>query len=60
MVAVGCANLFALARPAIPALLTHDPGNFLVIDDRAFALQLFGHPVVSIPGKVQANLLHAG
>jgi hypothetical protein len=57
---VGCADPFALARPATPAFLTHDPGNFLVIDDPAFALQLFGHPAVSVPGKVQTNLLHTG
>ena len=38
MVAIGCADPFALAWPADPALLTHDPGDFLVIDDAAFAL----------------------
>jgi hypothetical protein len=38
VVAVGGADPLALARPASPALLTHDPGNFLVVDDPAFAL----------------------
>ena len=58
VVAVGCTDPFSLARLAAPALLTHDPGNFLVVDDPAFALKLFGYPAISVPGKVQANLLH--
>jgi hypothetical protein len=38
MVAVGCKDPFALARPAAPTLLTHDPGNFFVVDDPTFEL----------------------
>ena len=38
VVAIGCADPFALARPAAPALLTHNPGNFLVVDGPIFPL----------------------
>ena len=38
MIAIGCANPFALERPTAPAFLTYDPGNFLMINDPAFAL----------------------
>jgi hypothetical protein len=58
VIAVGCADPFALARPAAPAFFTHDPGNFFVIEDPAFVLQLFGYPALSVRKKVQANLLH--
>jgi len=60
MLAISFADPFTLAWPATPAFLTHDPGNFLMVDDPTFALQLFGYPSISIAGKVQANLLHAG
>ena len=39
VVAIGCADPFTLARSTAPALLTHDPGNFFVVDDPTFALQ---------------------
>jgi hypothetical protein len=42
VVAIGCADPFALGRSAAPALLTHDADNFLVVDDPTFALRLFG------------------
>jgi hypothetical protein len=51
------ANPFFLSWPAKPALLAHDAVNFFVIDQPSFAFELFGHPAVSILGKVQANLL---
>ncbi len=41
VVAIGCADPLALARPTAPALLTHDPGNFLVVDDPTLALPSF-------------------
>ena len=39
VLAVGGADPFVLARPTAPALLVHDPGNFLVIDDPTCTLQ---------------------
>ena len=59
VVAVCGANPFFLSRPTKPTLFSHDALDFLVIDTPAFALELLGHPAVSIPVKIQANLLHA-
>ena len=37
-VIIGCADPFAGAQPPAPALLTHVPGNFLVVNDPIFKL----------------------
>lgn len=60
MADIGCTSPFALDWSTAPAFLVHGPGNFLVIDDPAFAQKLFDHPAMSVVGKVQANLLHLG
>ena len=58
MVAIGGADPSFLLWPAKPSLLAHDAVNFLVIDQSAFAFELLGYTAISIPGKVQKNLLH--
>jgi len=59
VVGVCGANPIFLSRPTKPTLFSHDPLDFFVIDTPALALELLGHPAVSIPGKIQENSFHA-
>jgi hypothetical protein len=42
----------------IRKLLILGPGDFLVVDDPALAIQLFGCLTISLAGIFQENLLH--
>ena len=56
MVAVGGAYPIPFLFPAIKAVLAHDTGDFFMVDNHAFPLQLLGYPTISVVRILKAKI----
>ena len=54
VVAVGGTNPISFSFLATKAIFAHDAGNFFMVDNHAFSLQLLGYPTVSVVRVLQA------
>ena len=56
MLAVCRGNPFPLPGPTEPTLLTHDPGDFLVVDLPSLAMKLLSDSTIPVAGKLQTDI----
>jgi hypothetical protein len=54
MVAVGGTHPISFLFPATKAVYAHDAGDFFMVDNHAFPLQLLGYPTVSVVRVLKA------